>query len=515
MKPWRKRLNWVRQKAPSAVALLCAVFMLSVVPLLFRNAFFDINRFKVSAVCHVIPVFAAVMALVWVIRGQTVTRGGSQIPRWPCLFLLLFLLAGLISYVRSGFLPEVLTGSTGRYCGLFFLLCCAAGFFIIVLGTPPLASVHGLAVTSAVLCAVLGLLNAVGIDPLGFYTLIRPGQESTYLGTIGNMDFYGAYLAMIFPLAAGVWIFGRGPLRRLAGAGSAAVIAAGAFASRTDSSFLAVQFSCLALAALSGDDLRHLARALLIWGVACLALPAVYALLQISPYHPKIDGLPGILYRTNAAFGIAGVLVLSGLVVLYFGNRGAAAPGRKRSVWVAFCLLVVSTVLLLGAIVYFTALVPDADLGSAGSLLHFDEQWGSGRGFIYMRSIQAYSDYPWTDKLLGKGIDRVQAILEAYSEHQVERTGGIVNDAHNQLLQMLLTCGAFGAVAFAAFYLSTLFIVLRGAGQDSLLCGAFCSLFGYAVIMLLNATQPILICTYISLCAIAVARLRTSNCRKG
>ena len=48
----------MRKRLPELISLICAAFMLCALPLLHRNAFFDINRFKVEVVCRVVPVLA-------------------------------------------------------------------------------------------------------------------------------------------------------------------------------------------------------------------------------------------------------------------------------------------------------------------------------------------------------------------------------------------------------------------------------------------------------------------------
>ena len=84
---------------------------------------------------------------------------------------------------------------------------------------------------------------------------------------------------------------------------------------------------------------------------------------------------------------------------------------------------------------------------------------------------------------------------------------GTFNDAHCQPLQLLLTTGLFGALVFLAFYVSMLRAIFRHAGEDALLTGVLASLAGYGVIMLLQVTQPILISTCLSLCALALSRI--------
>ena len=59
MGQWLRR---IRTDAAGAVAWLCAALMLCVLPLLFRNGFFDINRVKVSAVCHGVPLLLTAFA---------------------------------------------------------------------------------------------------------------------------------------------------------------------------------------------------------------------------------------------------------------------------------------------------------------------------------------------------------------------------------------------------------------------------------------------------------------------
>ena len=41
----------------------------------------------------------------------------------------------------------------------------------------------------AAICAGLGILNAAGIDPLGFYQNINRKLKITFFSTIGNADF--------------------------------------------------------------------------------------------------------------------------------------------------------------------------------------------------------------------------------------------------------------------------------------------------------------------------------------
>lgn len=500
---------------PEAVAFLCAGAMLFVLPLLFHDAFFDINRVKVGFVLRAVPVFAAAMVLAWIIRGRAGGKGApwKEIAR-PCAALLLFLLACVASSARVGFSSDVLTGSEGRYCGLWFFLACGAAFFVIAAGALRGKALMMWTLIAASVCSALGFANALGIDPLGFYAEIRPGQESAFLSTIGHFDFFGTYLVMMLGLAGGLCIFASGAKERALASVCAVIIAFGASASRTDSAFLGMHLVCAALLALSGGSLSAMARALVLWAVCFATLPVTRAALAHSLYDAAFSGLPLLLCEKGIALILSGLLLMAGAACMTLAGRGARAPGQKRMMIAVMLVLVLAALALLGVIVYFTAFDSQADLGSASTFLRFSDEWGSLRGFVYLRAVRAYADFTAAEKLLGKGLDTARAILTPYFDNPAGLASGVFNDAHCQPLQLLITGGLLTALAFAAFYLSMLAALVRHAGDDPILCGALAALFGYALIMLLNVTQPILISTYLSVAALAASRIRYLS-RKG
>ena len=132
------------------------------------------------------------------------------------------------------------------------------------------------------------------------------------------------------------------------------------------------------------------------------------------------------------------------------------------------------------------------------------------RGFVYIRSLRAFADYPLSDKLFGKGLGRALTALTPYFDNPdaIAQAGGVFTDAHCQILQFLLTCGLFGASAFLAFYVSMLYTCAKAMGDDPILCGCFAALAGYLIVIAINVAQPILLSTYFPLCGLAVSRMR-------
>lgn len=502
-----------KKRLPELISLICAAFMLCALPLLFHNAFFDINRFKVEAVCRVVPVLALLMGTAMLLART----GEKRIPhpgRASRLLMLLFLVACVIACARTGFESATLDGSEGRYCGLIFMLCCGAAFFIIGEGKT-CARLLVPIVICATAVALLGLVNAMGFDPLGFYARIKTGQETVFLSTIGHFDFFGTYLVMLFPLAGGQFVFSEKRGMRMFGLSCACVMALGAMASRTDSALIGLHLACFALLAISGGSLPTMAHALVLWAMACAALPVMCVLLGFSTFHPQISGLPKLLFDLHAGEALCVLLLALAAACVWIARCGRKAPGRRKTAAVLFSCFGLATLLLLGTMVYFSVVDTGRNLGEAASFLRFDDSWGSLRGFAWIRAMRAFADASPVQKLFGVGMELTLRVLTPYFDDPSMLRGGVFNDPHCQPLQMLLTCGLLGMAAFVLFYAATLVTLLHHARHDPLLCGAFASVFAYSVVMLINVTQPILIATYFSVCALGLSALRAQRSSGG
>lgn len=497
-----------RKNRAALASSCCAVLMLCVVPLIFRDAFFDINRIKVYTVYVGVPVMAAVMLVALLLDRSA---HPMRLPGKGTLFCLvamaLFLLSCLFSYFASGFDAAVLLGNQGRYCGLLFFLCCGIAFYLVAYGASPSGKVHGAVVLCASVIALLGVLNAMGIDPLGFYARIRKGQEQMFMSTIGHFDFFGTYLVLMLPLAGGLYVFSKKKAKRIVGLAGVVLMAMGTSASRTDSALIGVHLGCAALAALAGGSLHLLARAFVIWAICFASLPVVAALLEYGSFGIAFSGPHKLLCDTHIALIAALLLFAAAGVCLFLANRGVRVPGRKRAAAIMLIVLLAAALLFLGAIVYFTVLNPQIELGDASGFLRFDDSWGSYRGFVYTRALDAFAAYSPLEKLFGKGLDTTRLILSSYFNHPVIDIVGVFDDAHSQLLQLLLTGGLLCALSFAAFYVAMLVTLYRHAGRDPLICGAAASVFAYLIVMLINVTQPILIAVYFSICGLGLSRI--------
>ncbi len=131
-----------------------------------------------------------------------------------CVFAILYLALSALSALLSQSFPKTVLG-TSRYEGLFTLFLYVALFICVsAFGSITAGHIYTLIGSSTVFGTVC-LLQLQGLNPFGLYpegyNFFDGGvrYSGSYLGTIGNADFVGAYLCIVIPILFYVLCFSR------------------------------------------------------------------------------------------------------------------------------------------------------------------------------------------------------------------------------------------------------------------------------------------------------------------
>lgn len=338
-------LRQIALRLPEIASFCCAALMLCVIPLYFDDAFFNINRCKVSLIRTATPWLLALMAVSLCASRLPGEKKRLERPIAPDICMAAFLLACVIACARQGFNEDVTEAANGRNLGLWLMLCLCAAYYIVALGEIDGRLLAACMLLCAAICAGLGILNAAGIDPLGFYQNIKRKLKITFFSTIGNADFFGTYLLMMFGMAAGVMLFSKKRAFRLSAAGCAILLILGMLVSRTDSAAAGMLLVCLTMLVLSCGNWVRMGCAAILLAVCLALIPAAQAVLNKNPYHPQMDGLLSLLMKTHAVHVLPVVLVVAAAVFTWLGRRGVRAPSRKAASRV---VLIAAAVMLVG-----------------------------------------------------------------------------------------------------------------------------------------------------------------------
>lgn len=484
----KKRLARDRRRIPGALSCAAAFGVMFAHPLIYHNYFFDINRFKAATYGKAALVCMAVylLSLLLFRRKEKPRLGGVE------RFLMAFAALAALSTALSGDSANALTGNDGRQTGLLFVLAlCAFGFIAARSRRAGRWAVMGLTLSGALVSA-LGILNFFHVDPLGFYQKMRAKDVEAFLSTIGNVDFFGVFLALSMTPAAVLFVRSDAAWRRaLAGVnlllGASAVIAA-----RTDGALLALFGTAFALLYAAASSRRERSRAFAGLTVLSLSLCLIGATMRAFPGQAMpVAGL-------RSAFLVENPYWTGGAAALFFHLRTFVIRRPKLRVsphaWrrTMVCFLLVFTLLAATGFTYFSFADRETELPGVLKLLRFGDRWGSNRGGVWTRCVRLYASENSRVKLFGYGPDCLRKPLDdAFGSEIAAYCNLKFNNAHNEYIQYLLTQGALGLLSYVCLVVRCLRAharrakknVFAAAQRAGVLCGLLIAAF--------NVNQPI------------------------
>lgn len=444
---------------------LSALFLL--LPLWLHRGYFDITETKTV-------LFAALtlLYLAGVLFGLLAGGSGGRRPGRGALLFALFAALNILSSLLFGG-RDALLAANNRYQGVGMWLLYAAMVCALSAGGKFGKWQARTALGAFALVSLLCVLNALYIDPLGTAVGLRSADRSRYLSTIGNVNFIGAYVSLLLPLAMGLFCLGRSR-RELWLRGGVCLLGAGALLVGSDCGILGVLSAAVLLPWLLRREPRALRRLPWLLLLFAAALPLFGRLLE------RGIGLSA-LGRLLSSLPVAAGLALLGGALLLFARRqtdeALSALAGNYPVLPAALLLGGGVFLLLG-----NTLLRDRLPASIARWTVFSGSWGSDRGAIWGHCLALYGSFGPLRKLIGGGagcLARYDALHRLFPD-------AIIDSAHNEYLHYLLTSGALGLGAWLGALAAALRRVLSPEGADAAL---LCAVAGCAVQGVVNIAQ--------------------------
>ncbi len=390
-------------------------------------------------------------------------------------FLLLFALSGALSARFS----ETLIGQYNRYQGLITAFAYAAVYFAVSRRFRfTYAGFLALVTGFAIVCAV-AMLNDLSVDPLQIRAELSRLDRVRYISTVGNLDFYGSVLAVLFPAVLAFFCYAETPARSIP-AGVALLLGAyGMLLSGSESFVLAFIAALLLFPLFLIGQPRPLRR----FPITVIALLAAMHLAYFL--HLRLGGELYVSYFMRGLLrpAVSVTIALICLLALLFTKKLKNAKTVRRAYALALAAL-----LLAGAVflVLANTLLADRSFGSLDRFVKWNADWGTERGRIWAYSLDAYRSFFPLAKLFGGG----PGCLYRYDLPHPLFSDAVLDTAHNEYLQYLLTIGAAGLAAYLGLLLTAAVSALRRAEREPLALGCFVGVAAYAVQAAVNIAQP-------------------------
>ena len=394
-------------------------------------------------------------------------------------FALLYVFSLILSYLCSDYKTDALWGALGWYMGFVPQMMLLAIYFLVSRCWKPRKWLFGLFLPVSAVVFLLGIINRFGVYPIDMKV-----ENTSFISTIGNMNWYCGYLVSVF--FAGYYLVLQNNMPRKQGyymvqaflyaylmIGFASLITQG-----SESGIFALGGVLLITFCMSAKEGNRMQQFWLITTLLCLTCTILWVIRRCFPERITFrDELVDVL--TNSVFPL--IALGCSIVILCFiryeniHKRYAVKRGAIVA-RLALCIGIGCMVGTIGMIILNTLHPGILGRLSGNSFFTFNATWGSGRGVIWPTGLKCFAEQNWLHKLVGVGPDCMAAYLydarNAGIAAAVEARYGTVTltNAHNEWMTVLIDAGMLGCIGFVGMVLSASVNYLKQ--QKNLMVGA-------------------------------------------
>lgn len=518
----------------NGICLLYLALMLLLFPLYSRDKYFDIlqARFDFFWICS--SVFSVLLFAFVALYSLTLKKEerkeilpslfwkkeeGKKKPLFAtdlpfCLLILLFFL----SMFLSGYPYETWWGSTGRYMGVLSWLL----FFTVYLGLSRFyrfKKFHLLLFSVGVVLQCLwGISDFYMMNYMHFFDNVSDlSKWAMFAGPVGNINGYTSLVLFYACLYTGLYLQEKELRWKHFFMGMMLLCHIATIFGSSDNAVIGYFFVFLVLPFFSWKDNKSFGTCLSVYFLFFLSLKLSVLLagkgqsiLQISP--------PGFLFSMGKTvlpylgMGLTGILWALGR----FSKKELSMKLFKR-----LYVLLLILFFMAGAYAIYDVNVMHRYpvLEQFSQFLRFDDSWGTGRGFIWRMGMEYFRDkMPMLKRLFGYGPDGYFMLTNDNYKVEVEQAGmGLIDSIHNEYLNLLLTIGVFGLLAYL-FFLKNVFTVFwkketensaeATFGQNAFPFAVSLAYLAYLAQAGINIAVPIVMPIVMLLCFLGIAGKR-------
>ena len=421
-------------------------------------------------------------------------------------FLILYLVIAL-STAFSQYPYEALHGFwkaengniIGRYQGLLSWTAYLAMYFIVShFYRPRHWHIYPVLLTISLAC-LWGIADFFLMDPFHFLQLVDDKNRYIFVSSFGNINTYTAFTGMALAFSGAIFIFSDRTIDTIL---VYLVLVITAFADVMGLSanvFLSLGITMALLPMLCFRNARGLTRYLLMLSTILFAISVTGAIVNagiptIANYESsELIGLgqkKTMPWLTAVAFAVtllltfilnkkkptntitADTIKASTAAIEDIDSKKAAVASAKmkeaniyrilRRIWTIIVLAVIGLVIVLLLAVNLGHITVPYPISK---FLVINDTWGTDRGLNWRLGFTHWRDHlPLLKKLIGHGPDTYYIIMmDNYREEMQAANYKILDSAHNEYLEYLLTIGLFGLMS----YLATQFTTIRRTWAES------------------------------------------------
>lgn len=432
------------------------LWILIAFPLYYADGYFHLPEKKatfwvVSTLVYIIVcAFGAVVTAFSMRESWTLENFKKNITMTD-IFMFGFLISNLIALAMADNTMEAWYATGGRYYGARILVMVCLVYFLL----SRYAWVNQLFIVAFLIggngVCLLATFDYFGMDVLGINKQMQTSDWLIFISTMGNANTCASYVTMALAGALCYFCVAKS-IKAKAFAGisimncSMALITA-----RSDSAYVGIAVIIVVLGILTFVKKirwKTYIAALILVDMGILILLMLKGIFRDSLLKSYDAGVAGVLNQPQLliAFLVALIIFIGMIEVI---------DRKKVKVKKSMTLL---TGIIVGPAVIIAILCMIDKLGilQLFELAIGKEHVVASRIYIYRKVVQSYEQLPLINKIFGCGQATIRSVLTQYFGEVLSREGISINSAHNNVLDYLITIGAFGVVWYLGAIINTI-----------------------------------------------------------
>lgn len=509
----------------SKVVSIFVIFVLAIHPLIFRNYYFDILPVKYYVYCGAMILMFIICFVTTVICMQkgirtigwkyiqdffgTWSLKAIKLQDWA---MLVFLITAIISTLQSEYIYESFWGNEGRYSGLFLILIYGISFFIISKALHFKQWYLDAFLIGGMFVCAFGIMHFFMLDPLGFKTGIAPDQYEMFTSTIGNINTYTSYVALVFGASVLLFSIENNRLRRFWYLLCTITSMFSLITGISDNAYLALLSLIGFLPLYLFNSIYGIKRYFLMLSLLFTEFQIIdYAMQRIPNHMLEINGLFEVVANLPGLTLVTGALwILSiALYILDFKlkkiEKSSEIGNSAKIIWLLLICLTVTVLVfvLIDVNIYGNA----SRYGILKPYLLIDDDWGTHRGYIWRIGLESYQSFPLIHKIFGFGPDTfgIVTVLPRRAE-MISKYNEIYDSAHNEYLQYLITIGISGLCSYIAVLVLSIRKMVTAARKNPAYMAVVYAVICYGAQAFVNISVPIVTPIMLTLLMVGISQ---------
>ena len=502
LEPWKK-VNQI-------IASVFTLIIIAVFPLFFRNYYFDILTVKyifyygtiismavVTLVVSIIFLFLDKSRYDWATIKSLKRQFSIKSFRKSDWAMIAFLIAVAISTFQSDYFYESFWGNEGRFMGMFLILLYGVSFFIIGHCLKFKQWFLDVFLFAGMIACIIGIMQFFKYDPIGFKRGLTASDFPSFTSTIGNINTYASYVALISGMGTVLFAIEKNRFRRAWYLFTVIISIFALITGISDNAYLTLLALFGLLPLYLFNNLKGLKRYMVLVAILFTEFQFIDLISQKYPEHVlKINGLFNVIvgYDKLAHF----VVVLWGIcIVLYVldacvSKDSIMKKDNNLGRWIWLGLLII--IVMAGCYILYDAnIAGNADkYGSLKKYLVINDDWGTHRWYIWRIGMESYARFPLIHKIFGYGPDTFGIItVNNFYEEMISRYNEKFDSAHNEYLQYLITIGIVGLAAYLTLLFTSIGEMIRASKKRPVMMALTFALVCYGAQAAVNISVPI------------------------